>query len=188
MKTIRYTVPIFVMLCVTGAALADVGHDARKELQAMEGMDHSDVQERTSATEGRMPEAAKMKMDDQGSAAGAHWMAPAEAARRGNPIPANSASRERGRKLFEANCVSCHGPTGRGNGPIAARLETLPADLAAMAGQHPDGDFAWKIAEGRGAMPSWKGILKENQIWDLVNYVQSLAPGKDKTHDHAHSH
>lgn len=164
---------LLLLILLPSAVFSDAGHDTKHEPAAMEGMDHS-----------------KMKMGSQGdaTATSGHWMAPAEAARRGNPIPANSASRERGRKLFEANCVSCHGPTGRGNGPIAARLETLPADLAEMAGQHPDGDFAWKIAEGRGAMPSWKGILKENQIWDLVNYVQSLAPGKDKTHDHAHSH
>ncbi len=164
---------LMLLILVPSAVFGDAGHDVKHEPAAMEEMDHG-----------------KMKMGSQGDAAATsgHWMAPAEAARRGNPIPANSASRERGRKLFEANCVSCHGPTGRGNGPIAARLETLPADLAAMAGQHPDGDFAWKIAEGRGAMPAWKGILKENQIWDLVNYLQSLSPGRNETHDHAHSH
>ena len=171
MKTIRCTVPIFVMLCITGAALADAGHDAKKEPAAMEGMDHS-----------------KMKMDGQGDAAGAHWMAPAEAVRRGNPVPADGASRERGRKLFEANCASCHGLTGRGNGPIAARLETLPADLAAMAGQHPDGDFAWKIANGRGPMPAWKGVLKDTEIWDLVNYIQSLGKSDDSHRGHSHAH
>lgn len=173
MKTIRYTVPIFVMLCVTGAALADAGHDAKKAPAPMEGMDHD-----------------KMEMNGQTGAAatGGHWMAPAESARRMNPIPADSASRERGRKLFEANCASCHGPTGRGNGPIAARLETLPADLAAMAGQHPDGDFAWKIANGRGPMPAWKGMLTENQIWDLVNYIQSLGKPAASHGGHRHAH
>lgn len=128
----------------------------------------------------------KMKMDSQGDAAvtGGHWMAPPEAGRRGNPIPADGASRERGRKLFEANCAGCHGSSGRGNGPAAARLETLPADLTAMARQHPDGDFAWKIANGRGVMPAWKRILTENQIWDLVNFVQSL--GDQPPHSHRH--
>ncbi len=170
MKTIRYTVPVLVMLCVTGAALADAGHDAKKEPAAMEEMDHS-----------------KMKMDGQGDAAavGGHWMAPEKDAKRPNPVPADNASRDRGRKLFEENCVSCHGLTGRGNGPIAARLETLPADLAAMAGKHPDGDFAWKIAEGRGAMPAWKKILSEKQIWDIVNYLQKELP---RPGDDPHSH
>ncbi len=168
----RQAMFLLSLIVLPSAALADAGHDAKKAPAAMEGMDHD-----------------KMKMNGQGdAAAGAHWMAPAEATRRGNPVPADSASRERGRKLFEANCVSCHGPTGRGNGPIAARLEKLPADLAAMAGQHPDGDFAWKIAEGRGPMPAWKGTLTENQIWDLVNYIQSLGKPAASHGGHSHAH
>jgi len=66
--------------------------------------------------------------------------------------------------------------------------------LTVMAGQHPDGDFAWKIANGRGPMPAWKQSLKPNQIWDAVNFIQSLAPaGKGHSgaanHDHqGHKH
>lgn len=169
----RRAMLLWSLIVLPSVAFADAGHDAKKAPAAMEGMDHS-----------------KMKMGGQGdaAAAGGHWMAPAVAARRGNPVPADSASRERGRKLFEANCVSCHGPTGRGNGPIAARLETLPADLAAMAGQHPDGDFAWKITEGRGAMPAWKAVLKDAEIWDLVNYIQNLgkSDGPQRGHSRAH--
>jgi mono/diheme cytochrome c family protein len=43
-----------------------------------------------------------------------------------------------------------------------------------MARHHPDGDLAWKIAEGRGAMPGWKQILPEKNMWDLVNFIRSL--------------
>ena len=108
-------------------------------------------------------------------------------------MAASAASIAQGKKLFQANCASCHGAQGKGDGPAGAALNPRPADLAAMAGQHPDGDFAWKIANGRGPMPAWKGTLKENQIWDLVNYLQSRAPEKNKargqhSHDHAHSH
>ena len=103
-----------------------------------------------------------------------HWSAPAAAAKRPNPIAADKASIEQGRHLFEKNCVSCHGPAGRGDGPAAAALKPRPADLAMMAGHHPDGDLAWKIANGRGAMPSWKDTLSDQQIWILVNYIKSL--------------
>jgi len=41
--------------------------------------------------------------------------------------------------------------------------------------QAEDGDGAWKIAEGRGALPSWKERLADEHIWDLVNFIQSLA-------------
>ncbi len=169
---------LLLLMLPPSAVLGDAGHDAQKGPAAMEEMDHS-----------------KMKMDGQGdaAAAGSHWMAPQDAAKRRNPVKANSASRARGKKLFQANCASCHGVQGKGDGPAGAGLHPKPADLETMAGRHPDGDFAWKIANGRGTMPAWKGTLKENQIWDLVNYLQGLAPEKGKTdgqhsHDHAHSH
>jgi len=120
-------------------------------------------------------------------ATGGHWMAPEEAAKRPNPVKANNASRVRGKKLFAANCASCHGASARGDGPAGAALNPRPADLTVMAGQHPDGDFAWKIANGRGPMPPWNGQLSEKNIWDLVNFIQGLAgPKKNHPHDHRH--
>lgn len=161
------------LIVLPSLVLGDAGHDAKKEPAAMEGMDHG-----------------KMKMGGQGgaTATSGHWMAPAEAARRGNPVRADEVSRASGRKLFEANCASCHGPTGRGNGHLAARLETLPADLVVMARQFPDGDFAWKIANGRGQMPAWKETLTENQIWDLVNFIQNLGDAGKLEHAHPSGH
>ena len=49
----------------------------------------------------------------------------------------------------------------------------------AMSGMHEDGDIAWKIAVGRGAMPGFKEKLSQEQIWDLVNFIQSLKNNSD---------
>ncbi len=159
----RQAMLLLSLFVLPSAVLGDAGHDAKKAPAAMEGMDHG-----------------KMKMDDHGDAAGAHWMAPPEAAKRPNPVKADKASVARGKKLFQAHCASCHGSGGKGDGPAGKALKPKPADLAAMAGQHPDGDFAWKIAEGRGPMPAWKAVLNEKQIWDMVNYVQGLGGPKTK--------
>lgn len=102
------------------------------------------------------------------------WNAPEEAARRPNPVPKDAAAIERGQKLYEQFCVGCHGKKGQGDGPIAATLKTKPANLAARAGHHTDGYFAWKITNGRGVMPAFKDNLTENQIWQLTHYIQSL--------------
>lgn len=172
----RQGILLWPLIVLPSVALADAGHDAKKAPVTMENMDHG-----------------KMQMDGQGDMAAmhGHWMAPEAAARRPNPVKANNASQVRGKKLFAANCASCHGRAARGDGPAGAALNPKPADLVTMAGQHPDGDFAWKIAEGRGAMPAWKQALKDEQIWDLVNYIQGLAKPK-KIHSggdgHRHNH
>lgn len=160
---------LLLMLAPT-LVLGDAESGVKPAPAPMDGMDHG-----------------KMEMKDAAATA-THWMAPAEAAKRRNPVAASRASIERGRKLFQSHCVTCHGAQGRGDGPAAAALNPQPADLTVMAGQHPDGDFAWKIANGRGAMPAWKSRLKPNQIWDLVNFIQGMAPAHQEQRDSRHDH
>jgi mono/diheme cytochrome c family protein len=104
------------------------------------------------------------------------WKAPASAGNRPNPVPANANTIALGQKLYTANCMTCHGPSGKGDGPGGAALEKKPADLGARikAGE-TDGELFWKIAEGRSPMISWRGSLSETQRWELVNYIKTFA-------------
>lgn len=156
---------LVVLLALPAVVFADAGHDAKPAAE-MPSMDHSKP--------GAMDH-SKMGGADMGG----HWMAPPEAAARKNPIRADKASIARGKKIYAANCASCHGVRGKGDGPAGNALNPKPADLAAMAPKHPAGDLAWKIEHGRGAMPAWKGTLKQKQIWDVVNFLQALTPAAD---------
>lgn len=106
------------------------------------------------------------------------WKAPNEAAERKNPIPKGQASLDRGKALYSQFCAACHGLGGKGDGPIANSIDPRPPNLFERAGQHSDGDVAWKIAEGRGQMPAFGKQLSEAQIWDLTNYIQGLKTAK----------
>ena len=105
------------------------------------------------------------------------WKAPSTAVNRPNPVPANANTIALGQKLYIANCFTCHGESGKGDGPGAAALEKRPADLGACikANNETDGSLFWKISEGRSPMVSWKGALSETQRWELVNYIKRLA-------------
>jgi mono/diheme cytochrome c family protein len=104
------------------------------------------------------------------------WKAPPSAANRPNPVPVNATTLAAGQKLYVSNCQTCHGPTGKGDGPGGAALEKKPADLGArIRSGESDGALFWKISEGRSPMVSWKGSLSETQRWELVNYIKSLA-------------
>jgi mono/diheme cytochrome c family protein len=85
-----------------------------------------------------------------------------------------------GKKSAETNCVTCHGPGGKGDGVAAAALTPKPADwTSAKVKADPDGVLFCKISNGRGPMPPWKH-LPEKERWELVSYIRSLqgAPAK----------
>jgi len=105
------------------------------------------------------------------------WKAPPTAVNRPNPVPSNANTIALGQKLFAANCQTCHGESGKGDGPGGAALEKKPADLGACikSNNETDGSLFWKISEGRSPMVSWKGALSETQRWELVNYIKTFA-------------
>jgi mono/diheme cytochrome c family protein len=79
----------------------------------------------------------------------------------------------KGKRLFMANCVSCHGEAGDGSGLAGAANFT---DQAFMSSEDP-AEFFEKIGEGVSgtAMPAWGETLSEDEIWALVNYVWTFA-------------
>jgi mono/diheme cytochrome c family protein len=103
------------------------------------------------------------------------WKAPPASANRPNPVAVNATTLAAGEKLYLSNCQTCHGASGKGDGPGGAALEKKPADLTSRIKGEPDGAIFWKITEGRSPMVSWKGSLSETQRWELVNYIKTLA-------------
>ena len=92
-----------------------------------------------------------------------------------NPVPADSASVNRGRIQFQINCAVCHGPSGMGNGN--ATKYGFPA-IGIGAGSNAantlsDGYIFGMIRNGRGLMPSYNRI-EEHDRWDIVNDLRSI--------------
>jgi copper transport protein len=101
-----------------------------------------------------------------------------------NPILPDVESVAIGQELFNENCIACHGPEGRGNGPTAQSLSPPPADFAAgHTATHTDGDLYFWILQGieDTAMPAFESQLTEEQAWHLVNYVRRLSVRDDTT-------
>lgn len=105
----------------------------------------------------------------------------AEAARLKNPVAADAASLEAGRKAYANQCADCHGETGKGDGPMAAYTgDPVPSDLTDAEWKHgsSDGEIYTVVHDGieGTAMKDFKSDLKPDEIWHVVNYVKSLAP------------
>lgn len=112
------------------------------------------------------------------SFAGGHpWVAPARAAARKNPVPANETSIALGKSVYERECLRCHGPAGRASERIARKLGKHPGDLSSpKLWEQTDGALLWKIAEGHDPMPSFRNITSDEERWPVINYIRTLAP------------
>ncbi|HEY5903199.1 MAG TPA: cytochrome c [Anaerolineales bacterium] len=95
-----------------------------------------------------------------------------------NPVPADEVSVSRGRELFMIDCQMCHGPTGEGNGPIAAAIVNKPANLTSSVTQSKsDGALFLTITNGvPGRMPPMNENFVVRDRWDLVNFIRTLKP------------
>jgi cytochrome c6 len=78
--------------------------------------------------------------------------------------------------LYKTNCVSCHGPDGRGS---AVGKSLNAADFhSVQIQQQSDAQLATVIAEGRGNMPPFGTRLSKDQIDALVKYIRTLGKAK----------
>jgi cytochrome c oxidase cbb3-type subunit I/II len=79
----------------------------------------------------------------------------------------------RGGSLFAANCASCHGPAGKGDGKASASLLPRPANLtAARFSDERLSSVLWNGIVG-SAMPPWRQLPTED-LRALVAYIDSL--------------
>ena len=84
-----------------------------------------------------------------------------------------------GAAVFSANCATCHGERGLGDGPAATGLEPPPADLTDTAWTTGDGSLQAvtnTIEHGSPgtAMIGWKGTLTDAEIAAVASYVKGL--------------
>lgn len=101
-----------------------------------------------------------------------------------------------GSALYRTYCTSCHGLSGKGDGPLAERLRFRPPDLTLVARRNEgkwDAEKVARIIDGREPvkghggpdMPVWGDAFKSSRegfdeesvkakVVALVEYLQSL--------------
>ncbi len=103
-------------------------------------------------------------------------------------VNAHAADAAAGKAIFDTNCQSCHGATGKGDGPVGAALDPKPRDLSVgefkfdtdkdgSAGT--DADIKNVVQKGAGAyggsmlMAPWP-TLSDTDIENVTAYIRSL--------------
>ncbi len=95
-----------------------------------------------------------------------------------------------GKKLYDQNCVTCHGPKGDGKGQLGAALKPAPSDFTKLLNQ-------WAFGKGdlrKGFDVITKGIPNSSMVkWDhlpeqdlcalvyfIVDFASPKTPAKKK--------
>lgn len=89
----------------------------------------------------------------------------------------------KGKPIYEKHCLLCHGPQGRGDGPMGKSLDPPAANFSSPESMHKsDAELLKVIREGHPdtAMTAWKGSLSEQEFQDVLAYVRHLSRGLDK--------
>lgn len=103
------------------------------------------------------------------------WVVPEEEKAVVNPTTADKNSISTGKSIYAKHCKTCHGKTGNGDGITAKTLNTDPSDLTFDdIDTQTDGEVYYKIRQGREEMPAFKGLIDEEDMWHLVNYIRTL--------------
>ena len=118
-----------------------------------------------------------------------------ESGQRGGRADAPAEVLESGAETYAFHCASCHGPKGRGDGPVASSLRRRPSDLATTARRHggrfPRNEMMDFVlgrgrrvdAHGTREMPVWGPLFRELNPFDsrvdvratrLINYLESI--------------
>jgi mono/diheme cytochrome c family protein len=90
-----------------------------------------------------------------------------------------------GRDLYARYCASCHGVSGRGDGPAAAALQPPPADLTQLRERYGEPQPLRQViaaidgrrpvrAHGESAMPVWGAIFQREMEEKKVGWPQAM--------------
>lgn len=99
-----------------------------------------------------------------------------------NPVKPTAESLAQGKKYYGYDCMMCHGETGDGKGEVAVAENYALKDFRdpETLKKYSDQDIFDLLNKGKNHMPKEPIRVTPNELWNLINYVRSLAAPEKK--------
>ncbi len=102
-----------------------------------------------------------------------------------NPYPVDATSIATGKTMFYTYCQACHGPEGKGGGPVthndpSADIRRFPVPAPMLSGpgavtaHKSDGYVYLTIRNGGAIMPAYGLSMTDAERWSVVAYIRTL--------------
>ncbi len=160
-------------------------HEHAEELEHHEGEgetgDHNEHEEQSQENGGHMEHMNEVRQ----------WLKQELDDKYNQPVPpATEEQLALGKETFTKICASCHGDSGKGDGPASVALEQKPADFTdpEHSKYYSDQGRIHIIKKGIQGTPmvGWESTLSEKEIQSVYTYVRSLR-NSEETGEHDHS-
>jgi cytochrome c6 len=74
----------------------------------------------------------------------------------------------KGKPLYERHCAECHADSG------STKMEKATNFKQAQGLMAPDVQILMTIRTGKGVMPGYQGLLKDEEILDIIAHLRTL--------------
>ena len=106
-----------------------------------------------------------------------------------NPLPSTPESIAAGKRAYDTNCAACHGNVAQGAVKAGVVISIIEEQGGRQAPDLTDDQWDHGASDGeiyavikRGVPPTmmagWDGRISDNDVWNIINYLRTLAPKK----------
>jgi mono/diheme cytochrome c family protein len=94
-----------------------------------------------------------------------------------NPVPADETNLIAGARLYREHCTLCHGDPAHPKGPLSDALNPPAPQFMVDKADMPEHQNFFILQHGirLTAMPGWKNILSDQQLWQLVTFLPHMS-------------
>src|SRR5271154_652928 len=94
-----------------------------------------------------------------------------------NPVTADEANLVAGARLYREHCTLCHGDPAQPKAPLNGSLNPPAPQFMDDKADMPENQNFFILQHGIRwtAMPGWKSVLRDQQLWQLVTFLSHMS-------------